>query len=61
MDVEELPFPPLPSIMPPSSLPLHHTTNDHFPADIRGYRHVPGPAPDIPCFPLGLTVTQVIP
>ena len=34
--------------LPPSTLPLHHTTNDHFPDDIRGYRHIPGPPPDLP-------------
>ena len=47
MEVEEL--------QPPSSLPLHHTTNDHFPEDIRGYRHIPGPAPQLlPGFPAQL-------
>ena len=41
--------PPAPLPLP-SSLPLHHTTNDHFPEDIRGYTHIPGPAPQMPRF-----------
>ena len=39
-----------PPISLPSSLPLHHTTNDHFPEDIRGYTHIPGPPPQMPRF-----------
>ena len=39
-----------PALPLPSSLPLHHTTNDHFPEDIRGYTHIPGPAPQMPRF-----------
>ena len=42
--------------LPPSTLPLHHTTNDHFPDDIRGYRHIPGPPPDLPHAAPGLLV-----
>ena len=35
-------------VPPPTSLPLHPTTNDNFPEDIRGYTHIPGPAPKLP-------------
>merc|ERR1719266_1611756 len=54
MEVEEVVPPP---ISLPSSLPLHHTTNDHFPEDIRGYTHIPGPPPQMPRFPHGVTVS----
>jgi len=53
MEVEEV----VPHLPLPSSLPLHHTTNDHFPEDIRGYTHIPGPAPQMPRFPHGVTVS----
>ena len=46
---ERVNYPKWPQVVPPpTSLPLHPTTNDNFPEDIRGYTHIPGPAPKLP-------------
>jgi len=49
---------------PPDSLDInaaYNTSGTEYPADIRGYHHIPGPAPEIPRFPHGLCVPLPLP